>query len=492
MEGNLRGARESLVVSPTFGLASNTTDLSRHISVTRERDRRLYAGMGPIPPRMYSYRSSPLSANGGSGHSRGLSETSVAQPFTTSYASRPTANKRSSSAIGHTSGPWSGEGFGQGRFPIKESRSVEVLRDPRYTPSNERENVVRSTSRSSKSPPGLETLPEDEDGPRGPRSSSAAGGLRDQMNDLKGRISSLKLKAQEDHLRRQSLQSLRTPSPFTSAETWYSGTPAYQSGTSPITANAGLGIKTASPTRKAMFQDEYEETSSPTTTPSQHEGEDLVIRDVEEQRYTEVTHPHSHQEGEVKSILPAEPETFQDEDENDTDYVSVDGDDIEAGADSVYEDAVYEMSATARHEDRVDAFDYEHFFLHSAMGTYSLDDRRGSTSSGSSTATTRPVTAVQNQEDSSGPEKRISIHQRNPSVDSVSTVASFATAAETRFDDSIDDEEEENEQMDQFSQDLLANTVQMRTSLPNGGTFLRTDSAIYMRRPNGSSPTQNV
>src|SRR5947209_2694060 len=110
MEGNLRGARESLVVSPTFGFASNVTDLSHHISVTRERDRRLYAGMGPIPPRMYSYRSSPLSANGGSGHARGLSETSVSQPFTTSYASRTAANKRSSSASGHASGPWSGEG----------------------------------------------------------------------------------------------------------------------------------------------------------------------------------------------------------------------------------------------------------------------------------------------------------------------------------------------------------------------------------------------
>ena len=495
MEGNLRGARESLVVSPTFG---NTTELTRHISLTRERDRRLYAGMGPIPPRMYSYRSSPLSAKGGSGHARGLSETSVSQPFTTSYASRAATTKRSSSAIGHTSGPWAGEGFGQGRFPIKESRSIEVLRNPQHTSNNaERETAVRSTSRSSKSPPVLETLQEDEDGSRENRSSSTASGLRDQMNDLKGRISSLKLKAQEDHLRRQSLQSLRTPSPFTSAETWYAGTHAYQSGGSPIAADAGLGIKTASPTRQAMFQDDYDQRSSPTTTPSQHEGENLVIKDVDEYRYTEITQSHSHRDGAVKAISSAEPEAFEDEDVNETDegdYVSVDGNEVEAGTDSVYEDAVYEMSATARHEDRVDAFDYEHFFLHSAMGTYSLDGRRDSVSSGSSTATTRPVTALQSQEEeeeeSSRPEKRISIHQRNPSVDSVSTVASFATAAEDHGEG--DDEVEKNEQMDHFSQQILASSkpVPMRTSLPNGGTFLRTDSAIYMRRANGSSPTQ--
>ena len=493
MEGNLRGARESLVVSPTFGFASNTTDLSHHISVSRERDRRLYAGMGPIPPRMHSYRSSPLSTSGSSSHLRGLSETSVSSPFTTSYSTRITANKRSSSAIGHTSGPWSPESYGQGRFPIKESRSIEVLRDPRHTwTPTDQENAARSTSRSSKSPPVLETLAEDEDGSGARRSSSA--GLRDQMNDLKGRISSLKLKAQEDHLRRQSLQSLRTPSPFTSAESWYSGTHAYQQGGSPITANAGLGIKTASPTRKALFQD-CDEASSPTTTTSQHEGESLVVGDAKERGYLETAQPFPQQHGEAAVRRPStELEVFEEEEEEEDlqetdegDYVSVDGDDVGNEADSVYEDAVYEMAATERHEDRVDAFDYEHFFLHSAMGTYSLDGRRDSTSSNSSTATTRPVTAVQTPAELNGAEKRVSLHQRNPSVDSVSTVASFATAAEHQSDD---EDEDENEQMDQFSQQILAHSNPAPVRLPAGGASLRVDSAINMRRANGSSPTQ--
>ncbi|KAH7388791.1 hypothetical protein BKA66DRAFT_511152 [Pyrenochaeta sp. MPI-SDFR-AT-0127] len=492
MEGNLRGARESLVVSPTFN-STTATDLSQHISAARERDRRLYAGIGPIPPRIHSYRASPLAPNGSPSHSRGLSETSVPLPFTPSYLTRTTSNKRASSAIGHTSGPWSPEGYGQGRFPIKESRSVEVLRDPRNTwGSAEREHVVRSTSRSSRSPPGLETLPEDDDGARIHRSASAASGLRDQMNDLKGRISSLKLKAQEDHLRRRSLQSLRTPSPFTSAETWYSGTNAYQSGQSPISGNAGLGIKTESPTRKALYHNDYNQMSNPTTTAaSQFKAEKLVTYDVKERGHiaNEHAYPAQYDDTEERPLHePASIEEDYDLDETDEgDFLSVDGEEMEAGADSVYEDAVYEMPVTERHEDRVDAFDYEHFFLHSAMGTYGLDGRRASTSSGSSTATTRPVTALQTHEDLSSTEKRISYHQRNGSVDSVSTVGTFATAAEEQSDD-----DEENEQMDQFSQQILSSQqpVASRPGTHNGLSTLRSDSAINMRRANGSSPTQ--
>lgn len=492
MEGNLRGARESLVVSPTFN-STNSIDLSQHISAARERDRRLYAGIGPIPPRIHSYRASPLSPNGSPSHSRGLSETSVLLPFTPSYLTRTTSNKRASSAIGHTSGPWSAEGYGQGRFPIKESRSVEVLRDPRNTwGSAEREHVVRSASRSSRSPPALETLPEDDDGARIHRSASAASGLRDQMNDLKGRISSLKLKAQEDHLRRRSLQNLRTPSPFTSAETWYSGTNAYQSGESPVSGNAGLGIKTESPTRKVLYHD-YNQASMPTTTTTtaQIKAEKLVTYDVKERGHVANGQSHPAQYGDTEDGPLHESESIKEDydldETDDGDFLSVDGEDVEADPDSVYEDAVYEMPITERHEDRVDAFDYENFFLHSAMGTYGLDGRRASTSSGSSNATTRPVTALQTHEDLSSTEKRISYHQRNSSVDSVSTVATFATAAEEQSDD-----EEENEQMDQFSQQILSSQhpTTSRPGTQNGLATLRSDSAINMRRVNGSSPTQ--
>ena len=410
-------------------------------------------------------------------------------PFTPSYISRSTANKRASSAIGHTSGPWSAEGYGQGRFPIKESRSVEVLREPRSAwTTAERDTVMRSASRSSRSPPALETLPEDEDGARVHRSSSAASGLRDQMNDLKGRISSLKLKAQEDHLRRRSLQNLREPSPFTSADAWYASTSAYPAGVAPATA--GLGIRAGYPTEEVAYNNRNPALTSTTTT-SQKEGEQLLTYDVKEHDpmpngYTYQGHYDDHKTSRLHG-----PEAFEEEstanEVDEAEFVSMNGDEIEEGGDSVYEDAVYELPATERHEDRVDAFDYENFFLHSAMGTYSLEGRRSSTSSGSSTATTRPVTAVQMQDELSRTEKRMSIHQRNPSIDSISTVASFATAAEEQFD-----EDEENEQMDQFSQQILSNQAPPapRNGVQNGLASLRTDSAINMRRATGSSPTQ--
>ena len=79
------------------------------------------------------------------------------------------------------------------------------------------------------------------------------------------------------------------------------------------------------------------------------------------------------------------------------------GDQSETGA-SVYEDAISGAPpSVVAHEDREDAFDYEHFFLHSAMGTYSGHRRRHSSSStdtATSTETARGPTA--NRADDSG------------------------------------------------------------------------------------------
>jgi hypothetical protein len=391
---------------------------------------------------------------------------------------RTLSNKRAASAMGQTSGPWSPEGYGNGRFPIRESRSFEVMRE-RSNGWDERDHSLRSHSRGSKSPPNmLETLPEDES-PKLHRSSSTTSSLRDQMDDLKGRISSLKQRAQEDHLRRRSLQSLRAPSPFTSAETWYSGADAYKSGGSPIAADAGVGILTQSPTRKALFEEDEESDSTPRTDTSPVDPYGAVKtvdygRDASNTDSPATNHYRNHSASSKVSDAIRKPEGEEDDDQ---DFVSVHGEIVDAGGSSIYEDAVYEMPVTERHEDRVDAFDYENFFLHSAMGTYS-QARRGSNSSGDSVETTRPVTAVQNQEDDD-PTKRASYHQRNYSADSVSTLASFATAAEEQWDD-----EEENERMDQFSQQLLPFNSSMTPRLEQDSP--RSDSAINMRKATGS------
>jgi hypothetical protein len=249
-----------------------------------------------------------------------------------------------------------------------------------------------------------------------------------------------------------------------------------------------LGITTESSTRETVNNHNYNQPPTPTTNSGKY-GEHREVYDVNVRYPMANGHIYSPQ---LSEQIADKHEAFDDEDEaeetDEDDFISVAGDDTEAGPDSVYEDAVYEMPVTERHEDRVDAFDYEHFFLHSAMGTYSQEDRRSSTSSGTSTATTRPVAALQNADDLSTTEKRSSYHQRNPSADSVSTIATFATAAEEQ----PDDDEEENEQMDQFSQQIMStqNRTQSRPGQQNGLTYLRSDSAINMRRGNGSSPTQ--
>jgi hypothetical protein len=92
-------------------------------------------------------------------------------------------------------------------------------------------------------------------------------------------------------------------------------------------------------------------------------------------------------------------------------------DDASESGDSLYHEA---YQAPISHEDREDAFDYEHFFLHSAMGTISHGrfGRRGgpgSVSSEESIETTRPIT----------PSKRASL-------ETISSVDTFATADEGR------------------------------------------------------------
>lgn len=494
MEGNLRGARESLVVSPTSPPRTrSSSELSQHISVSRDRDRRLYAGMGPIPPRIHSYRAPLLSSSANSGgHVRGVSETSVPLPFSPSYRSRTPSNKRASSALGASRSPWSPEGYGNGRFPVKESRSYDNIRDPR---TSGQDAPVRSTSRSAKSPSALGILREDDGAPTLHRSASATSDLREQVNDLKGRISSLKQRAHDDRLRRRSIQSLRSSNSFTSAEPWNS---ASSKCPSPKASVTGLGITTDPSIQKThlyVYGNDYNMTGplSAKTATSQMEGERPMLSNaVEKSSFGQDESPlpakhtgaqsRERQEAKVNQNCPKAVNTEDD----------VEKDEPEEAGDSVYEDAVYDMPVTARHEDRVDAFDYEHFFLHSAMGTYSLETRRASISSTSSTATTRPAAAI-NDDGFAKAGKRDSYHARTASIDSVSTVATFATAAEAQDDDDDDDDDndedddEENEQMDQFSQQLLCQ--QHAVVQRSGFTSLRTDSAINMRRGNGSSPT---
>ena len=114
--------------------------------------------------------------------------------------------------------------------------------------------------------------------------------------------------------------------------------------------------------------------------------------------------------------------------------------------DSLYGDEDFHDTSTSpiveRHEDRPDAFDYEHFMLHSALGSYSgIGMRRSSTrrarasslSSESSVETTKPRNSI--GEKPGGPalgEDNMANggHGRQNSIESVSTVNTYATAIE--------------------------------------------------------------
>ncbi|KAK5091182.1 hypothetical protein LTR05_001362 [Lithohypha guttulata] len=398
-------------------------------------------------------------------------------------------------------------------------RAATVSREHLATP------VEQSAPRQQQTPPQL--LRSTSSG-----STKSAKELKEQMIDLKSRIADLRSKAKADHLRRRSLQSNRSPSPLANAEQWYAGSPAYKESGSPLHASAGVGGET--PASPVVPQDEAElydeqmgvapETpadsrfldigrmtpdtearmlSSARTdrnTPSlvrkrsdftnghenndsqngdspirQHsiseysDGQDYaenegnstgqIAENEEEQIYLNEVLEESLREAEVEPEVPPIPSSY---------FGNAEG------------DSTFENTAAERHEDRLDAFDYENMFLHSAMGTYtgksingsdsgsdeqSDDDRSVETSRAGartpvdvSSADDEPeISEGLNDVDENEPEFRRSlvgsnyipqsqvrsplgvdlpappmprIHTRSKSIDSVSTSATFETATE--------------------------------------------------------------
>ena len=224
------------------------------------------------------------------------------------------------------------------------------------------------------------------------RSAMPIRAVRDQMEDLRGRISSLQRKAREDHLKRRSLQSLRTPSPSTAAERWYLG------------ADVGVGDE-----RLALIRHVPRPESTVIELSSDgagsYRGEDGPPSPRE---------PPEDQEGGRGEKLGSRPGLVDDhngahgmdeptkpdhDDPKPTRSKAVEiPEEGEKGANSVVvvdDDRETEYAATMgeRHEDRADAFDYEHFFLHSGMGHYSSRHfgQRDSFASDVSIDTARPV-----------------------------------------------------------------------------------------------------
>jgi hypothetical protein len=243
------------------------------------------------------------------------------------------------------------------------------------------------------------------------------------------------------------LQSLRTPSPFTAAEQWYTTHKSY--GDAGLTADAGVARPTSpkpeSRVESALKQapeyansdvtSVYEDVAeSHHANGPQGSHEPVIEEEVEdEEGYNTAAEEESR----------ANLDDFED-DYNDEMVDREEADDYESDA-SLYHDT---LATPISHEDREDAFDYEHFFLHSAMGTISQQrmGRRGSFSSEDSVETTRgPIApSTDHKEEMRNSERTALGHFRSESTDSVSTLATFATATEGHGSENGDDENHDN------------------------------------------------
>lgn len=311
------------------------------------------------------------------------------------------------------------------------------------------------------------------------RSTTQMHDLREQMQDLKGKISTLKQRAKEDTLKRRSLQSLRTPSPFTAADQWYGGTPSPETVEREMASGAGSIQGAQMPLTPESHVKDMPQDSGHASPEEPHAkgGEELQNGEV-----ILVSGPGQHQEDSTAaSIFPGDgvtpvgsvpsqkerlvlvDESLPDEDVPDDDTAGVteenspteaDAEDYaDAHEDNPYEDQDFHDTSTSpivtRHEDREDAFDYEHYILTSAMGSYtgigarrssSNRKRSNSLSSESSVETTKPRNSTGSNTKYEDPHLINGRHGRQDSIDSISTTNSFATANEDNESDPSPDE----------------------------------------------------
>ena len=314
--------------------------------------------------------------------------------------------------------------------PLSED---DVLASPDLQPTNDRTSAQLDTFLSPTFGPEKSLT----------RSASAAQmrDLKDHMKDLKGKISSLREQARADSMKRRSLQSLRTPSPFTHArvDRWY-GESADES---PEKDNTGRNpwngevssVDGDSPDTNRDAQDapKARAVDGPAVEAQQ-------VPTEAEQTFTES--PVIPDAAVMASRIPRE--------EMDDDLQTENGDAEEEEDGAAPPDAAYESESgessyhdtlqhPLSHEDREDAFDYEHFILHSALGTISQRlarhgkrGSRGSFSSEDSVETTRGPTAESKTKDGEGSRSSLLRRSRRGSAASTSTVESFATATEGR------------------------------------------------------------
>lgn len=326
-----------------------------------------------------------------------------------------------------------------------------------------------------------------------PESAASTRSIRESMSDLRLRINDLKAKAQADKEKR--VHSRNTPSPFTNAnpETWYTSSPEYKQAGSPINANAGQGWSprhdrqssldaqvTPQPAKTVDFLQppETPQAKPPLTpgartdqnTPHLHTAPLKVISEARDSVMDESQYEDAAQTFDDEPVAASEEEQIY---LNEVLEESLQ--DVEPEVPDLPEYMLAEANAE-RHEDRLDAFDYENMFLHSAMGNYrGAEDTESSDSDTESVETSRAdqstptaghrsdgedtqkIETVQDEDEQdddtdantevpdSVPTPRVVNPQppswlksmRSNSVETVSTEASFATATEGEDEDDV-------------------------------------------------------
>lgn len=414
MEGNLSRARSSLYYSTVSDGSTPSPPAIRPATsalATFSGHTRISSEIGTSIPTGFPQRSaSALGAAGG--YRQPLTSSRSADALGGAYAGG--GHKLSHHPLDRTLEPLSED---DGQSDADSRRNSSGLRGPTFDPFIEKE-LTRSAS------------------------VAQVRDLKDQMKDLKGKISSLKEQARVDSMKRRSLQSLRTPSPFTHAR-WDQGVieprkvngaqnesnqkdPAWNADTPgdvaaedeepltyevkpPAQRDEEVGVAGFKEAPKTNFQDEMKIGTNHSQQKQKQEDRRPVYGagdlDTEEGYLEEET-----DEDEV--YQDAQYEEDQQQGVDDEDYVSESGD-------STYHDT---FQHPVSHEDREDAFDYEHFFLHSAMGSMSQQryGRRGSIDS---------ISSEESVETTKGP---FASRERRPSMDTMSSVDTFATATEGR------------------------------------------------------------
>jgi hypothetical protein len=444
MEGNLNRARSSLSVD---------------------------SNLDPSPPiSRQTFRESQYGLLRNSlGHSRISSESNIAAA---AASFRPaTLSPRSSSALGVTGSynrllqssrsadcirdgprsisppkvvtPYGSGAFTKSKASLHDSKyNLEPLSEDGFVPIVE---VTESKDLSHGLSSPASVAPSSMDGLRRSGSTTQVRDLKDQMNELKGRLSSLRDQARADSLKRRSVQSLRSPSPLSQhahgflpdsvseeirgrsmndISRWNDGVESLHAGEEGMKhalADHGDNISVIASSVYSDNDDatsQEEEPQAAAYTPRINLAEDDQLEDEFEEEYDE---------DELDDMRTED--GYQDDEPTDME------DDMSVGGESLYHDSVQHQLS---HEDREDAFDYEHFFLHSAMGSMSQrkpGDRRSweSFTSEDSVETTR------------GPTTNTEVRRRRGSIASISTTDSFATATEgrtTRIDnnDALDED----------------------------------------------------